>query len=45
MQANEQRYRLLESKHVALVAEKENLFQENETLRQVPTDGGTPAIA
>ena len=35
LQANEQRFRLLEGKHTALVAEKDKLFQENETLRQV----------
>ena len=40
LQANEQRYRLLEGKHTALVAEKDKLFQENETLRQV---GALPA--
>ena len=35
LQSNEQRYRLLEGKHTALAAEKEKLFQENETLRKV----------
>ena len=35
LQATEQRYRLLESKHTALATEKDKLFQENETLRQV----------
>ena len=35
LQTNEQRFRLLEGKHTALVAEKDKLFQENETLRQV----------
>lgn len=39
LQSNENRYRLLEGKHVALVAEKEKLFQENETLRQVGPTG------
>lgn len=39
-QANEQRYRLLEGKHTALVAEKEKLFQENEALRQVRLQTG-----
>lgn len=34
-QSNEQRYRLLEGKHTTLLADKEKLFQENETLRQV----------
>lgn len=33
LQANEQRYRLLESKHTALLAEKDKLFNENEELR------------
>jgi hypothetical protein len=39
LQANEQRFRLLEGKHTTLVAEKDKLFQENETLRQVSRRG------
>ena len=46
LQANEQRYRLLEGKHTTIVAEKEKLFQENEALRQVRPQGCCrPALA